>query len=299
MWMGRQRSGVEKDGITRAASYRLRGEIMMTDRLVGYAASKGIEVKELQKQMTDVWKHLLLSEVSDASGWSPLLVEVQYTDNEIANAELLLKEVMSKLKVMLPLTTQPMLVNTRNELLQPAGAINSAVASASILPVAFGVRAEKFESTIKKYSENLYCLEIKCRRPLDGAVEIVFDTPASGLFYSAGTGEEIAVEIPTDLSHDPAFALSNGFIYLNNGFSLIKDCSVEHLAATWKVKEQKLVFREELNKNNPEMNMRFYLLKGNVDEGLALANKLNTWPSYLVTFSSAGISYTKLIPESM
>jgi hypothetical protein len=299
MWMGRQRSGVEKDGITRAASYRLRGEIMMTDRLVGYAASKGIEVKELQKQMTDVWKHLLLSEVSDASGWSPLLVEVQYTDNEIANAELLLKEVMSKLKVMLPLTTQPMLVNTRNELLQPAGAINSAVASASILPVAFGVRAEKFESTIKKYSENLYCLEIKCRRPLDGAVEIVFDTPASGLFYSAGTGEEIAVEIPTDLSHDPAFTLSNGFIYLNNGFSLIKDCSVEHLAATWKVKEQKLVFREELNKNNPEMNMRFYLLKGNVDEGLALANKLNTWPSYLVTFSSAGISYTKLIPESM
>ncbi|MEI6680309.1 MAG: hypothetical protein WCL21_16995 [Mariniphaga sp.] len=299
MWMGRQRSGVEKDGITRAASYRLRGEIMMADRLVGYAASKGIEVKELHKQMTDVWKHLLLSEVSDASGWSPLLVEVQYTDNEVANAELLLKEVMSKLKVMLPSTTQPMLVNTRNELLQPAGAIKSAAASASILPVAFAVRAETFESTIKKFNDNLYCLEIKCQRPLDGAVEIVFDTPASGLFYSAGAGEDIAVEIPTDLRHDPAFALSNGFIYLNNGFSLIKDCSVEHLAATWKVKEQKLVFREELNKNNPEMNMRFYLLKGSVDEGLALANKLNTWPSYLVTFSSAGISYTKLMLESM
>jgi hypothetical protein len=299
MWMGRQRSGVEKDGVTRAVSYRLRGEIMMTDRLVGYAASKGIEVKELQKQMTDVWKHLLLSEVSDASGWSPLLVEVQYTDNEVAYAELLLKAVMSKLKVLLPLTTQPLLVNTQNELLQPVGTVKSAVAATSILPVAFAVRAEKYESAIKKYNENLYCLEIKCRRPLDGAVEIVFDTPASGLFYSAGAGEEIAVEIPTDLSHDPAFTLSNGFIYLNNGFSLIKDCSVEHLAATWKVKEQKLVFREELNKNNPEMNMRFYLLKGSIDEGLALANKLNTWPSYLVNFSAAGISYTKLMPEEM
>jgi len=117
--------------------------------------------------------------------------------------------------------------------------------------------------------------------------------------YSAGSGEDIAVEIPTDLKNNPAFTLSNGFIYLNNGYSLIKDCSVEHIAATWKMKEQKLVFREELNPNNPEMNMRFYLLKGSANDGLELANKLNTWPSYSVTFSKSGIGYTKVLPDSM
>jgi hypothetical protein len=166
------------------------------------------------------------------------------------------------------------------------------------LPVPFAVRAEKATSTVKKINANLYQLDIKGERPADGAVEIVFDTPASGLFYSAGAGEDIAVEIPTDLKHDPAFALSNGFIFLNNGYSLIKDCSVEHLAATWKMKDQKLVFREELNKDNPEMNMRFYLLKGDVNQGLELANKLNTWPSYQVRVSKSGIFYTKIMPET-
>jgi len=78
---------------------------------------------------------------------------------------------------------------------------------------------------------------------------------------------------------------------------LVKDCSVEHIASTWKVKDQKLVFREELNKNNPEMNMRFYLLKGTVEEGLALANKLNTWPTYQVRFSKSGFSSIKVMPE--
>jgi len=189
-------------------------------------------------------------------------------------------------------------VNTQNGKVQLAETAQIPQTKTSVLPIPFTVLAEKAVSCVKKINENIYQLDIKCERPSDGAVEIVFDTPANGLSYSAGAGEEIAVEIPTDLKHDPAFSLSNGFIYLNNGYSLVKDCSVEHIAATWKMKEQKLVFREELNKNNPEMNMRFYVVKGDVKSGLELANKLNTWPSYLVTFSKTGINYSKMMPES-
>jgi hypothetical protein len=199
---------------------------------------------------------------------------------------------------MIPASDKPYLVDTRSGKVQPAEPLAITPATVSLLPVPFAVRAEKATSTVKKINANLYQLDIKGERPADGAVEIVFDTPASGLFYSAGAGEDIAVEIPTDLKHDPAFALSNGFIFLNNGYSLIKDCSVEHLAATWKMKDQKLVFREELNKDNPEMNMRFYLLKGDVNQGLELANKLNTWPSYQVRVSKSGIFYTKIMPET-
>jgi len=298
MWMGRQRTGIEKDGITRAESYELRGVVLMAERLIDYAESKGLDVKELRKLILDAWKHLLLSEVSDSSGWSPLLVEVQYTDNEVANAELVLKEVMNKLNAMLPSGDHQYLVNTQNGKVQLAETAQIPQTKTSVLPIPFTVLAEKAVSCVKKINENIYQLDIKCERPSDGAVEIVFDTPANGLSYSAGAGEEIAVEIPTDLKHDPAFSLSNGFIYLNNGYSLVKDCSVEHIAATWKMKEQKLVFREELNKNNPEMNMRFYVVKGDVKSGLELANKLNTWPSYLVTFSKTGINYSKMMPES-
>ena len=119
MWMGRQRTGIEKDGLTRAASYRLRGVVLLAEKLIDYAASKGLDVTKLRKLMVEAWKHLLLSEVSDSSGWSPLLVEVQYTDNEVANAELIIKEVMKTLKDWLPMDEKSYQVNTKTGSVEP------------------------------------------------------------------------------------------------------------------------------------------------------------------------------------
>ena len=298
MWMGRQRSGVETDGITRALSYQLRSVVLMVQRLVEYADSKGIDVSEQKKLLEEAWKHLLLSEVSDASGWTPWLVEVQYTANEVADANMIIKQIMDKLKVVLPLDDKTYRVNTQSGKITPEVSENSNSGKTDYLPIPFAIRAEEATTSVKKINENLYRLDIKCKRPADGAVEITFDTPSSGLYYSAGAGEDIAVEIPTDLKHDPAFALSNGFIYLNNGYSLVKDCSVEHLAATWKMKDQKLVFREELNENNPEMNMRFYLVKGDKNKGLELGNELNTWPTFRISKKNNQLIYEKVMPES-
>jgi len=298
MWMGRQRTGIETDGITRALSYRLRSVILLAEILIDFAASKGVDVSELRKLLEQAWRHLLLSEVSDSSGWSPWLVEVQYTAAEVANANKILAEIMDKLKGVLPLDDKNYRVDTHIGKVELMDSPNLVAPTSSFLPVPFAVLAGKTESSVMKINENLYRLDIQCERPADGVVEIVFDTPANGLYYSAGAGEEIAVEIPTDLKHDPAFSLSNGFIYLGNGYSLVKDCSVEHLAATWKMKEQKLVFRQELNPENLEMNMRFYLVKGDAIKGLELGNQLNTWPSFRINVSKNKLNYEKIMPES-
>jgi len=299
MWMGRQRSGVETDGITRALCYQMRNVLLAVERLVEYAGSKGIDVTELKALLEKAWRHLLLAEVSDSSGWTPWAVEVQYTANEVANAKKVIKEISEKLKAILPLENKTWLIETQSGKVAPHDAVGKPEAKASILPVAVAVRAEKYTSTVKQINENLYRFDIQCDRPADGAVEIVFDTAAEGLYYSAGSGEEVAVQIPTDLKHDPAFSLSNGFIYLNNGYSLVKDCSVEHLAATWKVKDKKLVFRQELNEDNKSMNMRFYLLKGSVNDGLKLGNQLNTWPFFTVKLEKNQLVFEKLMPESL
>ena len=298
MWMGRQRSGVETDGITRALSYKLRSVILLAERLIEFAASKGIDVSELRDLLDQAWRHLLLSEVSDSSGWTPWLVEVQYTASEVANAQKIIKELMDKLKAILPLDNKTYVVNTKSGKIEPEVLQIMNTPNAGILPVPFAVRADKVTTIVKQLNENLYSLEIKCSRPADGAVEIILDTAAKGLFYSAGAGEETAVEIPTDMKHNPAFTLSNGFIYLGNGYSLVKDCSVEHLAATWKMKEQKLVFRQELNEENMEMNMRFYLVKGDVNKGLELGNQLNTWPSFRISKKNNLLNCEKIMPES-
>jgi hypothetical protein len=140
-------------------------------------------------------------------------------------------------------------------------------------------------------------MDIECLRPADGAVEIVFETAADGLEYSASCGEGVRVVLPSVWQHDPVLALTNGFIYLNNGYSLIKDCTVEHLAATWKVNERKLVFREELKEGSPSMHMRFFVVQGSAETGLRFANQLNSYPSYQVEKDGSMLRYTRVIPD--
>jgi hypothetical protein len=301
MWMGRQRSGVETDGITRALSYQARGEVMMAENLIKYADKQGKDTKELRKLLQEAWKHLLLSEVSDSSGWDPWLVEVQYTDNEVATTRMLLKKILEQLQKMLALSNKSLLVNTGdgsvNEgSVNETGTGDNTTHAAAQLPVNFAVNAQSYTVKVGKVSDSLYRMDIQCTRPANGGVEIVFDTAPDGLQYSASCGEEMKVTIPTSYKHDPAFALTNGFIYLNNGYSLIKDCTVEHLAATWKTKTQKLVFREELKEGNMSMNMRFYVLKGSAAEGLKFANSLNAWPSYKVDFKEDQASFSRVTP---
>ncbi len=296
MWMGRQRSGVETDGITRSISYELRGEVMMAERLVQKLESTGKAVPELKKLIDEAWQHLLLSEVSDASGWTPWMVEVKYTEIEADQAQQKLEAVFAKLKDVPAFNSSALYVDTKSGEIKTFEPTKARASTAALLPIPCAIRAEKSTTIVRKLSENLYQLDIQCDRPVDGAVEIQFDTPTHGLWYSAGTGEETAVEIPTDLRHNPAFCLSNGFIYLNNGYSLVKDCSVEHLAATWRQKEQKLVFREELNQHNPGMKMRFYVVKGDLQSGLIFANKLNTWPSFVFKFDDTKPKYEKIVP---
>ncbi len=318
MWMGRQRSGVETDGITRAVSYQVRGEVMLAEALIAYASSQGLNVTKLKEWLKQAWKHLLLSEVSDSSGWDPLLVEVQYTDNEAANARQLLHMIMDELQKLLsargagwqvdtrtgavtPLSDLPSaspvadaLISTPAAALSTAGAVAPFPGVPAELPIYFSINAEHYTVSTRRLTDSLYSMEVECTRPATGGIEISFSTAADGLQYAASCGEDISTVIPTTYPNDPAFALANGFIYLNNGYSLIKDCTVEHLAATWRMHEKRLVFREELREGNNTMHMRFFLVKGSADSGLRFANRLNTFPIYR---SDNHFTWSRIIPE--
>jgi len=295
MWMGRQRSGVETDGITRALSYELRGEILAVEKLIAYAKSKGVDVQQMTEKMEKAWEHLLLSEVSDSSGWTPWLSEVQYTDNEVANARKELKDINKKLIKILPKDAY-LFVDTKTGKVTKKNEITVIEKKDAYLPIPLHIRAASYNTQVQQINDNLFQLDINAKRPLDGAVEIAFETAENDLAYSAGVGEETIVTIPTDFKNDPAFSLSNGFLYLGNGYSIIKDCSVEHIAITWRQSEKRAVFRQELNENNPEMNMRFYIYKGEPAEAHKLSNTLNTWPVFSVKNINNKLELEKIFP---
>ncbi len=295
MWMGRQRSGVETDGITRALSYELRGEILTAEKLIDYAKSLGKNILKLLELIKEAWKHLLLSEVSDSSGWTPWLVEVQYTENEVANARMVLDKIFKELIDILPKENEYFEVDTKTGNVKIKKELKELKFEEDYLPFPIYVRAKDYNIEVKKFNGNIYKVDIYCKRPNDGAVEIAFET-SDKIYYSAGTGEETIVEIPKDLKQNPAMALSNGFLYLGNDYSIIKDCSVEHLAVTWRQNEKRAVFREELNKNDPNTRMRFYIVNEKKEFAHDLANKLNTWPVYKVTNQNNQINLEKIFP---
>lgn len=297
MWMGRQRSGVETDGITRALSYQLRGEILTAEKLILWAKKRGKAVGKLLNWLKEAWRHLFLSEVSDSSGWTPWPEEVQYTANEVATARTYLKKIFDSLRDMIPPTGDYLIVDTRTGKVTSTDQEGQQKGTEASLPIPFYVRAASYTTQIRQLSQGLYCMDITCKRPEDGAVEIAFETASGGLKWSAGAGEEAFVTLPEDLKHDPALALSNGFLYLGNGYTVIKDCSVEHLSVIWHRSDRRAVFREELNPANPQMNMRFYIRKGSPEEGHRLANRLNTWPVFRVWQENETVKMTKVFPE--
>jgi hypothetical protein len=76
LWMGRYRVPWERDGHVRSHTFRTRAQILAAEALV---AQVGTVPHDIKNKITMAWKHLLLAEVSDSTGQTPVPVEVNYS----------------------------------------------------------------------------------------------------------------------------------------------------------------------------------------------------------------------------
>ncbi len=297
-WLGKQGSGNEKDGLTRARNFITRGWVLVAETLSKLAEKMGASNALLRSILNMSWRHLLLGEVSDSSGWSPLPIEVRYTDEECAVAEqgasVLIKEILHGAK----LSEKPVLVDVKTGSVTPEESVPEIPAElVDFSPVPLDIRAKWYKVTVKKFSPVLYRLEVFGARPADGMVEIAFSLTGKTHFYSAPMGEDSLVAVPPDLERDPILSLSNGLFTLGNGWNLIKDNTVEHLAGTWEYKTNRLVFKEGVRNDLPGTKMVFYLLKASSQEALRVANRLNVWPLYRVQIEDGTVLLRRVLPE--
>ncbi len=297
-WLGKQGSGNEKDGLTRARNFIARGWVLVAETLTHLAEKLGANNALLKSLLNLSWRHLLLGEVSDSSGWSPLPIEVRYTDEECAIAEqgaaVLIKQTLQAAK----LSDKTVLVDLKTGSVTPEEAVPQAVAvQTDYSPVPIRIRAKYAKITVKKFSPVLYRLDVFGARPEDGLVDIAFPLTGKQHFYSAPMGEDSLVAVPDNLLHDPILSLSNGLFTLGNGWNLIKDNYVEHLAATWNYRKNQLVFREGVRKDLPGTHMVFYLYKASPRQALSVADRLNVWPVYRIRIEKGTVLLNRVMPE--
>nr|MDO8086914.1 hypothetical protein [Candidatus Sigynarchaeum springense] len=83
LWMGRYRLPWEKDGHIRTHTFVTRGRILAAETLLSHVKPVPWNITKALKM---AWRHLLLAEVSDSTGQTPVPVEVEYSFMESGKA---------------------------------------------------------------------------------------------------------------------------------------------------------------------------------------------------------------------
>lgn len=78
LWMGRYRLPWERDGYVRSGTFRARALLLAAEILARQAHGDALP-PATAIDMTMAWKHLLLAEVSDSTGQTPVPTEVKYS----------------------------------------------------------------------------------------------------------------------------------------------------------------------------------------------------------------------------
>ncbi|MHA1999325.1 MAG: hypothetical protein ACTSU9_14495 [Promethearchaeota archaeon] len=84
LWMGRYRLWWEKDGYVRSGTFKVRAIVLAAELLLAKVDSPPVKIRN---ELEMAWRHLLLAEVSDSTGQTPVMTEVKYSFSESALAQ--------------------------------------------------------------------------------------------------------------------------------------------------------------------------------------------------------------------
>ncbi|MBI4567952.1 MAG: hypothetical protein HY719_06085 [Planctomycetes bacterium] len=310
-WMGKALMPTEEDGRVRALPFQARAEVLLGDVFASHGAGPG-------------WGPLLLSEVSDSSGWRPFPVETEYTParaaEAVAQAGAFLPERLDAAAEILddPETTgvdaagergpRRLLVRTRpgkgrvTEIAgRPLGAVKEVPAAR--LSAGFTVEGCPADVRVTMLLPGLHQVDVSVTPPEagKGKWEAAISFPLTARpAYSPSLAEHLSVEVPGDLSHDPVLPLTNGYIRVGEHVAVIKDCSVRHVAAHWERNRDRIVFREEFTARTREAAFRFLEVDTRRFDPVEVANAINVWPTFAARRDPGqGWRWTRLSPESL
>ncbi len=253
-WMGKYVFPWEEDYTILTGNWTVRSCLMAFERKYGSIYPDKLE---------EAWKNMLEAEVSDSTGWRPFPSEIEYS-KEHADAVLAIIQ-----------SVDPSLLTnawTRPELTPEASG-----------PVAIKISGSLLKKQIKWYSfpgqEDVWVADVNLKKiPLipSGLISIDFPYDSDLIEYSPAMLEnEVRTISINDIKHNPIhLGIPNGLIGLGDGLYLIRDNNFGVLAARLDIDGKKISY-QALNPTENELNMRFYLVKGDQATALTWANMIN------------------------
>ena len=295
-WTGQQVLEWERDTYINTLRYKARTSLLSLETLIDVAEKRGMAVEAEKTLAEQLWKELLLAEVTDSTGWQPREVEVDYSiekaTNVISLCERNAKEILNRIN-MIKLNSHPA-IDTKN--LALSNALNPVIWEEANPPITFNVLYKNYKSVCYKSKNfgNLYLLEITID-PTEhekGAIRFdLFDGPIYSPLATDNYGNCINLEEFS--SEKPYIIPANGWIYIGKNTSIINICSTRH--APFRVTATSVYFQEE--KTTLPIIYQFLIYFGAMEDGLELANRVNVYPCVITSDITKPIITQEIIRE--
>lgn len=283
----------EMDNVVRTGNAIARTDLILAETFAKWATNQGIDTGPVPQLLDEALKHLLLAEVTDATGINPWAGEVRYGIMHNEASRKLSAEAITKLKAAAG---------------KPYALINSETGDVTLLvapplpETSEPLQNPPFEPEIRADGRTVntrWLKDAKAQVIVEMEFSAAMGTPAANedfrlievgfprtedmIRYSPGLLDDEVVEHAFNEFAWPDkeffLPLGNGLIGLGNNMWLIKDTKSVHLAARIAPDDPMIRFRDETVPLSSGVTWRFAIVTGTASDALAVARALNVWPS--------------------
>jgi hypothetical protein len=283
----------ERDNAVLTGNVGARHRIVAAETLVAHADGAGIaSAADYRDRIMGCWRDVVLAEVSDASGITPFINEVRYGLEHAAAARSCADGIIAELAA--AMDAEVIEIDTESEqvtvLDEPRAAGERAAepffdASDGFAVEAPGRQVEVAWLDVGEAGGGLHRVEITVSPPADGerSAEVVFPLELGAFVLTPGLLEDEVVRWSFDdfdlEDGRVSIPLGTGLLGLSDGVWLVKQTDSVHVAATFHEDEPLVRFIDETVPSDEGFTWVFWVLEGDEAEALALARRLNLWPT--------------------
>jgi len=286
-WMGfnykkADRNETENDGFIRADNYRTRNKILVAESLFTYYNNTFNTTfrEQMKTNLKLAWEHLMLAEVSDATGWEPRKEEWEYSIFHDNQAVRIVNSTINAIKRVVNITTAQVFTLNNTVINNSANFVNLTKSSINLsaLPINISVEGsnytvQAFNNTFNNYS--FYSILLNIKPSILHKIHFNVSNIKNITYSPSLLENQTQMLFRSNYSRKLFLPLTNGLIYVN-GVGIIRNNSRHYASICWDINTNEIYQMEQYQEHN--ISVEFFVLKSDINTCLNLANIINTYP---------------------
>jgi hypothetical protein len=283
-WMGDYRAQFERDNEILTGNVHVRHKLAAAQVIIDQLRDMGYEkdAAGLDTELFEAWRIQSNAEVSDSTGWTPMPIEVKYSQKNAAAAGAIADKIAARAKEILKVKTITVDVASGSLTFEPPKETKYAETAC---PVEYTLTGDIEKESHKCFnvSDAVTQLDVKFKTTnwFKNNTRLIFQRKTDNLIFSPSLREDTYVKYPASAfkSETGSFYIpaSNGLIAIADDMFVIKKTDTVHVSPRFGFDEPTVSF-DMRKPPNGEHNWTFFIFRGTPEDAVRFANKTNVFP---------------------